>query len=288
MSRYLTKDGDLKVSASSMDTFEQCPRKWMHIYVEDAKSVANFHTIVGSFTHAVLEELYLWDPEERTVDLAKEIARYEWDKMNCSWASSRLGRDLNSLRLDEHDARLMRQKAWSSIKGIWEMEIPSDVDVVDVEREFYISHDGAWIRGFIDRVERVDGGLRISDYKSGKPPAQRYKNQKLFQVYLYAKAAEEVYNEPVVSAALLFLGKEIVEGAVTQAVLNRTDKKLSKTIGEMKVALASKEFKPKTGPLCAWCDFLPWCQDGVEKVLELHSYGRVRIDSPGAQLLGLD
>lgn len=270
-----------------METFEQCPRKWFHIYVEDAKSVANFSTVLGNFTHSVLEELYQWPAEERTVNLAKEIARYEWDKMNTSWARSRTGRDLDSLRLNEDELRHMRQRAWASIKGTWEMEVPSDIDVVDVESEFMIEHDGAWIRGYIDRIERVEGGLRIADYKTGKVPHERYKAKKLFQVYLYAKAAAEVYEEPVVSAALLFLGQEIIEGEVTEAVTRRTEKRLSKTIAGIKDSLRTGEFAPRTGPLCAWCDFLPYCEEGVEKVLELHRYGRVRLDSPGAQYLGL-
>lgn len=287
-SRYLTDEGELKVSASSLEQYENCPLKWKYIYVDDAKSVANISTLTGSFAHAVLEELYQWPAEERTIELAKEIARYEWDKMMCPWSDSyRMARDFYSLNLDEDEQRRMRQAVWRSVKGIWEMEVPADVDVVGVEEEFMIQHEGAWIRGFIDRVERVDGGLRIADYKTGKVPHQRYKSKKLFQVYLYAKAVEEIHDEPVVSAALLFLGKEIIEGDFTPAVLRRTEKRLSKTIGEIKDSLATGVFEPRTGPLCAWCDFLPHCQDGVDKVLDLHKYGRVRLDSPGAQLLQL-
>lgn len=287
--RYLTDEGDLKVSASSLETYEQCPRKWKHIYVDNARSVSNFSTLTGSFAHAVLEELYQWEPEERTVELAKEIARYEWDKMMHGWGrqSGRMGRDLASLKLPEDEQRRMRQAAWRSIKGVWEMEVPSEIEVIDVEREFMIEHDGAYIRGYIDRVEKTDFGLRIADYKTGNVPPQRYKKKKLFQVFIYAKAAEELYEEPVASAALLFLGKEIIEGEVTDAVRRATQKRLSSTIGAIQQSLATGEFEPRTGPLCAWCDFLPYCPEGIEQVYELDRFGRVRLDSPGAQFLGL-
>lgn len=280
-SRYLHTDGNLKVSASSLDTFKQCPRKWKYIYVDDARSVSTFATILGTFAHSVLEEFYQWDPEERTVELAKEIARYEWDKM------TKLSRAFKSLKLTEEDQKRMRIQAWKSVRGAWDLEIPENVDVVEVEKDFMVQHEGAWVRGFIDRVERDSNGLRITDYKTGNAPKEAYKRDKLIQVELYAMAATELYEEPVVSAALMYLGKEIVQTEINEVVLRRTRKRLSKAIEAMSASLDTGEFAAKTGPLCAWCDFMMDCPEGIEKVYELNRYGRVRMDSPGAILLGL-
>jgi putative RecB family exonuclease len=279
--RYLHTDGNLKVSASSIETFKQCPRKWMYIYVEDARSVSTFATILGTFAHSVLEEFYQWDPEERTVELAKEIARYEWDKM------TKLSKAFKSLRLSEEEQKRMRVQAWKSVRGAWELEVPSEVSVLEVEKEFMMEHEGAWVRGFIDRVERDGDGIRITDYKTGNAPKEAYKRDKLVQVELYALAAQELYEEPVVSAALMYLGKEIVQTEINEVVLRRTRKRLSKAIDAMTTSLSTGVYEPKVGPLCAWCDFLIDCPEGQEEVFRLNRYGRVRKDSPGAQLLGL-
>lgn len=279
--RYLHTDGALKVSASSLDTYKQCPRKWKYIYVDDAKSSSTFATVLGNFAHSVLEEFYQWGPEERTEELAKEIARYEWDKMVARH------RGFASLKLDANDQKRMRIQAWKSVRGLWELEIPADVDVVDVEKEFMIQYEDTWIRGFIDRVEREEGGLQITDYKTGSAPKEAYKRDKLIQVELYALALDELYEEPVISAALMYLGKEIVQTEINEIVLRRTRKRLSKAIASMGTSLSTGDFEAKTGPLCAWCDFLIDCPEGIEEVYRLARYGRVRADAPGAILLGL-
>lgn len=279
--RYLHTDGNLKVSASSIDTYKQCPRKWKYIYVDDARSLPTIPTVAGTFVHSILEEFYQWDPEERTEELAKEIARYEWDKM------VKLDKAFNALRLSEQEQKAMRVAAWRSVKGTWELEIPEEVSVLEVEQEFMLSHDDAWVRGFIDRVQREGDGVGITDYKTGNPPKQRYKRDKLVQVELYALAVQELYEEPVVSAALMYLGREIVQTEINESVLRRTRKRLSDAIGNIRGSLDSGTFEPKTGPLCAWCDFLLDCPEGIEKVYELNRANRVRMDSPGAIALGL-
>lgn len=77
---------------------------------------------------------------------------------------------------------------------------------VALERSFYLDIDGVKLRGFIDRVDKLDsGGLSIIDYKT---------NQELFtadylendlQLTIYQMAAEQTWNLPVEKLTLYHL-----------------------------------------------------------------------------------
>ena len=77
---------------------------------------------------------------------------------------------------------------------------------VALEHGFYLDIDGIKLRGFIDRVDKLDsGGLSIVDYKT---------NQELFtadylendlQLTIYQMAAEQTWNLPVEKLTLYHL-----------------------------------------------------------------------------------
>jgi RecB family exonuclease len=64
-----------------------------------------------------------------------------------------------------------------------------------LEQPFSAAIDGWTLRGVIDRVDRLDAGWRILDYKSGRPVARGRRD---LQVALYAMgAASALHLEPV-------------------------------------------------------------------------------------------
>ena len=77
---------------------------------------------------------------------------------------------------------------------------------IALERSFYLDIEGIKLRGFIDRVDKLDsGGLSIIDYKT---------NQELFtvdylendlQLTIYQMAAEQTWNVPVEKLTLYHL-----------------------------------------------------------------------------------
>ena len=90
-------------------------------------------------------------------------------------------------------------KFWSTHSADFHMPLA-------VERMFYIDIEGVKLRGFIDRVDKLDsGGLSIVDYKT---------NQELFaadylehdlQLTLYQLAAEQIWRLPVERLTLYHL-----------------------------------------------------------------------------------
>jgi putative RecB family exonuclease len=248
-----------RLSPSGAGTFEQCPRRWRHRYVERLPDPPGEAALAGSFAHRVLELLMQREPEERTPEAAKLIARQEWPETEAA-------PDYAALDYDEEKSRRFRWKAWQAIEGLWKLEDPVEVDVQATERDIEAELAGVPFRGIVDRLEREGDGLVVSDYKSGKAPSPRYRRGRLDQVLLYAAAVEADTGEMPVRARLLYLGQRAVGIDVTRKELEVVTEKLSATWADLNSACATDEFEPRTGPLCGWCPYVDRCAEGTKEV----------------------
>ncbi len=72
-----------------------------------------------------------------------------------------------------------------------------------VERMFYIDVEGVKLRGYIDRVDKLDsGGLSIIDYKTSKELFTVDDLEQDLQLTIYQLAAEKIWQMPVEKLAL--------------------------------------------------------------------------------------
>ena len=77
---------------------------------------------------------------------------------------------------------------------------------VAVERLFYIDIEGVKLRGYIDRVDKLDsGGLSIVDYKTDKELFANEDLERNLQLTLYQLAAEQTWQLPVERLTLYHL-----------------------------------------------------------------------------------
>lgn len=248
-----------RLSPSGAGTFEQCPRRWRHRYVDRLPDPPGEAALAGSFAHRVLELLMQRPPAERTPDIAKGIAREEWPHTESA-------DDYSALGYDEEKSRLFRWKAWQAIEGLWKLEDPQKVDVTATERDIEADLGGVPFRGIVDRLEREGDGLVVTDYKSGRAPSARYSRGRLDQVLLYAAAVEADTGEMPVRARLLYLGQRPVGIDVTRKEIDIVTEKLVATWQGINTACDTDEFEPRTGPLCGWCPYLDLCPEGTKAV----------------------
>jgi putative RecB family exonuclease len=249
----------LRLSPSGASTFEQCPRRWRHRYVDRLPDPPGEAALAGSFAHRVLELLMQRPPAERTPVIAKGIAREEWPDTESA-------ADYSALGYDEEKSRHFRWKAWQAIEGLWELEDPQTVDVTATERDIEADLGGVPFRGIVDRLEREADGLVVTDYKSGRAPSARYRRGRLDQVLLYAAAVEADTGEMPVRARLLYLGQRSVGIDVTRKEIDIVTEKLEATWQGINTACDTDEFEPRTGPLCGWCPYLDLCPEGTKAV----------------------
>ena len=248
-----------RLSPSGAGTFEQCPRRWRLRYVERLPDPPGEAALAGSFAHRVLELLMQRDPHERTVEIAKAIARAEWLGVEAD-------PDFRALGFDETGSKHFRWKAWQAIEGLWALEDPKAVDVRATEHDVEADLGGVPFRGIVDRLDEEGDGLVVTDYKSGKAPSARFRRGRLDQVLLYAAAVEQATGEMPVHARLLYLGQRPVGIKVTREEIDSVVDKLAGTWAAINTACDTDEFEPRTGPLCGWCPYVDRCPEGTKEV----------------------
>ena len=148
------------LSPTSASMFRQCPRRWKFRYVDRLPDPPGEAALAGTFAHRVLEELLGLEPQERTMDRARACAKEVWSDMA-------VDEDFNALALDTDGIRNFKWTAWRAIEGLWDLEDPTTVEVVDTETEVSVEIGGVPFVGYIDRVEAGSDGLVISDYQVG-------------------------------------------------------------------------------------------------------------------------
>jgi ATP-dependent helicase/nuclease subunit B len=134
-----------------------------------------------------------------------------------------------------------------------------------------VLEEGFSVRGSIDLVERApDGGLRATDYKTGKVragPGIVIGGGKILQPALYALALEQLFpGTPVKEGRLYyssFTGNFTAVGVPLDRVTRESVKAMATTIGEA-VRQGFLPAAPAKGE-CTWCDYLAVCDSSAER-----------------------
>lgn len=234
--------------------------------------------LVGSFAHVVLEHLCQMPAEDRTLDMAKSLARNLWDGFTEE-------DDYQSLELQDEDSRAFRWQAWLAIAGLWPLEDPASVEVVSTEQKIEAMLGEVPFLGIIDRVDRMNERLVVSDYKSGTLPGIRWREDKILQVMLYAAALEADLGEQPERARLLYLGQKIVDITVTDRKVEEATEQLNTTWVNIATACESDEFEAKPGVLCGWCAFAAQCPEGRAELTRRVAAGKLPNHAPARALV---
>ena len=246
------------LSPSSAGTFRQCQRRWKYRYVDHRPDPPGIPALVGTFVHRVLEDLLHMNEPDRTIDMARKLARAIWPEVQDHEAYI-------ALQLDEDAGRGVRWQAWRLIEAYFAMENPAEVDVVQREQRIECELDGVPFVGIVDRIERTDGKLVVTDYKTGRAPTERYQEDRLRQVLLYAAALDAIGQVPQ-TARLMYIGSRCIETEVTPDAMSEVKVELASTWTDVGAALANDDFPPTTGPLCAWCPYADECPEGQAEI----------------------
>ena len=241
---------DLMLSANSVESYSTCPMKFKleRDWQIPGGAAAALH--YGNAVHTVLKHYYdprVEAPEQTAADVIESFIR----EFNKAVIEDQVQRQLYESQGRKHLEALVAAKPRSS------------VNVVAAEAAFRFKLGKLKLTGRIDRIDRLKGNLvRVIDYKTGSPKTQKYADESL-QLSIYAMGATEMGYAPLDLVLLNLNGTQEIVTARSSTQLDKARQKIE----EAAEGIAARNFDPKPGMHCRWCEFERLCPATEQRVL---------------------
>ena len=242
------------LSPSRVEAFTSCPLAFRFASIDHLPEPPHPATAKGSLVHRVLELLFCREPLDRTPpaaadDLARAVAELRDDP------------EFVLLALDEPAQEAFFADASRLVERYFAMEDPRAVRAIGLELRLEATVGDLTLRGIIDRLELDDDGeLVVTDYKTGRAPAVNREQQRLGGVHFYAFLCEQALGKRPARIQLLYLSTgDIIETRPSEQSTRFLPRRTEAVYQAVTRACASEDFRPRTGPLCAFCAFKAWC-----------------------------
>lgn len=238
-------------SYSRLNTFENCSLQYKLRYIDCIKVKRDtIERYLGNTVHSTLEYLYndVILGNQRDLHLVIKLYRWFWDK--------HFHNDIVIVK-KQYDVDHYKKIGEKCIERYYNKHFPFNKNkILGLEEKINIKADkeGKYcLTGVIDRIDETpDGKIEIHDYKTGMtlPKNIEKENQlPLYNIGLKDKLGHD--RQITLIWHYLMFGHEFV--------LEKTEEQLNKvldeTIGIIQKVESTKEFLPKKGPLCNYCDY---------------------------------
>jgi putative RecB family exonuclease len=233
----------MKLSYSSINTYETCPAKFKFQYEDRLPGTASPALSFGDSLHRALYRFH-----NRPVPVAPS-AEELLAILDGVWVSEGFRSEAEERTYMDHGRQVLAQY---HLENAEDYRIPSAL-----EFRFSIEVEGVQINGTIDRMDRIPGGgYEIIDYKTNRrlPPSSRI--EKDLQLSMYHLAAKEVWGIEPERLTLYYLlpGQRMSTTRTAQDV-----DELRRRIATVAERIAAGKFEPRENPLCDWCDYKAMC-----------------------------
>ncbi|GAG98267.1 unnamed protein product, partial [marine sediment metagenome] len=198
-------------SYSSLSIYKNCAKRYFWTYVQPLPTPNRLSIKVGNLIHQAIERSII----EKTA-LEKLDFPIGWSE-SISWGEILSGEDLIYEERIPGIKKMIKNYLLSRFSK-------TDENILAVEQLFNLKINNYIIRGFMDRIQKVDNGFyEIVDFKSGKKPADLSLNENL-QLKIYSLALSELYKispekikctlfflEDGIEKSIIYLKKELLK-----------------------------------------------------------------------------
>lgn len=241
----------MNTSFSALDSFRVCPLKYKYSAIDKIKSGKKSpEAVFGSVVHSAMQFIHTGS---FILPTQKEALNHFAQKWN------------SDVFENEFQERSAFAQGIKIIQDYYKKNNPDDFKIVDLESRFSVDLKGKdethLISGIIDRIDKIDEGYEIIDYKtSNKLPAQKHVDENLqLLIYLlsFLKRYPDLSKTPEKVRLSLYFLKHGTKLSTTKtlAQLKEETEKIFALFEEIKTS----KFEPKTSPLCNWCDYQEIC-----------------------------
>ncbi len=243
-----------RLSPSKVSSFKDCALAFRFSAIDRLPEPPSLPATRGTLVHAALERLFCLEPPERT--LAAGL-----DGLAAAAADLLASSEVDGLELDAEGEGELLAGAEQLVRNYFELEDPTTIHPIGIELRLSVEVAGLQLVGVIDRLELdAQGELVVTDYKTGRAPAERYEQGRLGGVHFYSLLCEELLGRRPARVQLLHLQEPMV---ITALPTDQSTRGLRTKVGAIwkavERACAAEDFRPKPGRLCEWCNFQAFC-----------------------------
>jgi putative RecB family exonuclease len=241
------------LSPSRVESFTTCPMAFRFANIERVGDPPSIHATRGSLVHRALELGYLRPPEERTATAFSDAVEQAIDEY-------RDLPDFTLLDLDDAAGTAFHDECRRLVANYLRMEDPRTVTPVGLELRLSADVGALTLRGIIDRLELRDGGLVVTDYKTGRAPSFNWESKSLTGVHFYALLCQQVFGELPRAVRLLYLNSgETIEATPSEQSARFVASRTTAVWKAVERACVTGSFTPRPSALCGSCAYQRWC-----------------------------
>jgi RecB family exonuclease len=242
------------VSASKINSWLDCPRKFWFQYVQRAPVSGTWaHLSMGNSIHDVLRDWWDEPTHRRSRSTMAQMMAVRWRPLG--------------FRDDAHSSQW--RDAAASMTWHYVQQLPHDFTPVSCERTLGARTARVSLTGRIDRLDSVEDSneLVVVDYKTGKRVPGEDEVRGSMALAIYALCVQQSLKRPCTRVELHHVPSGAIVGWQHQPdALSRHIARVESISAEMEQAQAgsAEDFPASPSSLCGWCDFRDRCPQGQQ------------------------
>jgi CRISPR/Cas system-associated exonuclease Cas4 (RecB family) len=238
------------LSVSKAKTFKQCKAKYYFNYIQKLPKKEWDFQVFGSFLHETLERY-----EKAIISQSNEKSHILMKKCFSEALKSfpQITPEQKKECFDILTVFLQKRQGWN-------------FQPIAAEKDFTIDiGNNISLNGFIDLVKQdEDDIIHVVDYKTSKTGDWLKKDSLQLKTYAYVMCLENPKLEHVrCSYIMLKLGFEEIKFEFSREQVMSIEQDFRDYAADIN---NEKLYRPDTGPLCKYCDYLESCKDGTKWV----------------------
>jgi len=244
----------VSLTPSKVASFKDCALAFRFSAIDRLPEPPSPWATKGTLVHRALELLFCKAPSRRTLATALTCLGTARQEMASDPEFVGLHLDGDAEDLFAHEAEVL-------VRRYFELEDPRHVHPIGLELRLEVALGSLTLRGVIDRLDLdADGGLVVTDYKTGKVPGVVHEQSRLGGVHFYAFLCEQLLGIRPVRIQLLYLSEPVAIVAQPSDQSIRAMEKRALAIWKaVETACDRDDFRPHPSRLCDWCAFRDYC-----------------------------
>jgi len=232
--------GQLFLSASSVDTYQNCPMKYRLAKIDSIpESQSKPQLVFGNIIHRTLQRFHDSN-EDHSADRLLQILDEEWDSSGFFYPDQ------------EKEFKLQGEEILNRYFHDYKSVPP---EVIAREEKFNFMIEDIKITGAIDRIDRTENGTHVVDYKTSSTTSSAKSSMQLAIYSMYLEQSNDPDYGGLPELASLYFLREKEKPIKSHSFSHEELLEKEEEIKAVAEGIRNREFAPTTGRHCDWCDY---------------------------------